>query len=226
MLIKETSDMTAVERQTIRNQNNLYLETGIQKILDDGYNIDELKFNGKFAILNATGTLPSGYSVDDNNIFVENFMWFEHYGRQILHDVRTNKTFSRNLFNDVWQPFEFVDCIVDRGETGVDGIAWSWEKWNSGKAVCWGVKHLGTISITTAWGNLYESVHPYTALYPDGLFIEPPTCQMCAYGSGGVLLETSGVGTKSQTAPTFLVRPVSANFSGAKIEYYIDGRWK
>ena len=133
MLIKETSDMTEAEKQTVHNQNNSYLETGIQKVLADSYNIDELKFNGKFAILNATGTLPSGYSADDNNFFIECYMWLEHYGRQVLHDVRTNRTFSRNLFNDEWQPFEFIDYIVESGTTDI----WTWEKWNSGKAVCW-----------------------------------------------------------------------------------------
>ena len=157
MLIKETSDMTDVERQTVRNQNNSYLETGIQKVLGDSYNIDELKLNGKFAVLNATGTLPSGYSTEDNNFFIECYMWFEHYGRQVLRDVRTNKTFLRNLYNGVWQPYEFVDRVVEQGETTVDGVTWTWEKWNSGKAVCWCQVDYTNIKFTTAWGSLFTA---------------------------------------------------------------------
>lgn len=108
----------------------------LMKVMDDGFNIDNLKENGKFAVFNATGTLPSGYSSDDNNLFIENYMWFEHYGRQFLHDVRTNKTYSRNLFNDEWQPFEFVDTLVEQGIKTVDGVTWTYEKWASGKVEC------------------------------------------------------------------------------------------
>ena len=72
------------------------------KIIAENYNIDELKTSGVYGIFNATGTLPNGFSITDNNIFVQCFMWWGGYGRQILHDVRTNNSYSRNLNNETW----------------------------------------------------------------------------------------------------------------------------
>ena len=225
MLIKETSDMTDIERQTIHNQNNSYLEIGIQKVLDDGYNIDELKLNGKFAILNATGTLPSVYSADDNNFFVECYMWFEHYGRQVLHDVRTNKTFTRNLLNDEWQPFEFVDRIVEQGETTVDGIKWTWEKWSSGKAVCWGTK-FWELSRTGNywWGDIslpFTFYKPANSLNDFCITLCGGTNHTGALYTDSTALYSTSTVTVINTASDYVEEA-----HDVVVHYHIIGKWK
>jgi len=94
------------------------------KVLSNGYDIDILKKSGTYGIFNATGTLPNGFSTTDNNIFIQCFMWFENYGRQILRDVRTNKTFSRNLNNGVWQTWVSYNYSTEEIFTGkywIDG---------------------------------------------------------------------------------------------------------
>lgn len=83
--------------------------------LEESYNIDNIKENGTFGVFNATGTLPTGYSASDNNFIVECFMWASDYGRQILHDVRSNKIYIRNLFNNVWQPWGSIPPKTEAG---------------------------------------------------------------------------------------------------------------
>lgn len=169
------NDNTVVNKKYVDQELATYatkdeLEIAKMCVLNDAYNIDELKLNGKFAILNATGTLPDGYSADDNNIFIECDMWFEHFGRQILHDVRTNKTFSRNLFEDVWQPWEFEDRIVESGTSGI----FTYEKWASGKAVFYGKVVVTQINnnILGKKVNFPFTISDYTAIgtlnSPDG----------------------------------------------------------
>lgn len=84
------------------NQGRL-LNEKIYMVLPQGSNINNLLENGKFGIFNATGTLPTGYSTSDNNIIIENMMWNNEYGRQILHDIRTTNTFIRCINGGLWQ---------------------------------------------------------------------------------------------------------------------------
>lgn len=98
------------------NLLNLNVESEINEInnviyqrLDNNYNIDNIKTNGLYGIFNATGTLPSGYSQNDNNFFIETMIWYETYGRQILHDVRSTNTYIRNLSNNVWQAWKQIN---------------------------------------------------------------------------------------------------------------------
>ena len=88
------------------NQMQTNIEDGINeipmKILESSYDIDTIKQSGTYGIFNATGTLPNGFSTTDNNIIIQCFMWDENWGRQILHDIRTNNSYSRNLNNGTW----------------------------------------------------------------------------------------------------------------------------
>lgn len=97
------------------------------KVLSTGTNIDDIKENGKFAVFNATGTLPPGYSTTDNNIFIDCYMWYTSYGRQIFRDVRTNKTFERVLSNGVWQEWSTDVYSTEETFTG--------KYWRDGKKI-------------------------------------------------------------------------------------------
>ena len=62
-----------------------------------------------------------------------------------------------------------ADYVEDRGTDGV----WTWEKWNSGKAECWGDSELTvTRSAWTAAGNVFCA--DGTEALPDGLFNSAP----------------------------------------------------
>lgn len=119
------------------------------------------------------------------------------------------------------------DFVIERGTDGI----WTYEKWASGKAVCWGSKSCGTADVSNGWGDesthLYESKQGYSETYPSGLFKNPPICIMTPYGDGGAMLETIGDGTASQTPQAYIVRPApNSALTNTRIEYYVIGRWK
>ena len=93
-----TTDALSANQGKVLNEKMFPME-----ILAYNYNIDNIKQSGFYGIFNATGTLPTGYSTSDNNIFIESIMWNSDYGRQILHDVRTNNTYIRIINNNNWQ---------------------------------------------------------------------------------------------------------------------------
>lgn len=47
------------------------------------------------------------------------------------------------------------DYIVEQGTTESDGITWTWRKWYSGRAECWGTTDEITTNCATAWGSSY-----------------------------------------------------------------------
>ena len=69
--------------------------------LTAGFNIDNLDVSGIYGVYNATGTLPSVFT-SDNNVILHNYMWDTNWGRQILYDVRANTIFSRQKNNGNW----------------------------------------------------------------------------------------------------------------------------
>lgn len=93
-----TTDALSANQGKVLNDKMFSMET-----LANNYNIDNIKQSGFYGILNATGTLPTGYSTSDNNIFIESIMWSSDYGRQILHDVRSESTYIRILSADSWK---------------------------------------------------------------------------------------------------------------------------
>lgn len=165
-----------------------------------------------------------------------------------LHLGKGGKNVFVGTYCDYSEPYTFYSdwkAIFDKGvyigedklpisdfviERGTDGI-WTYEKWASGKAVCWGSKSCGTANVTNGWGDesthLYESKQGYSETYPSGLFKNPPICIMTPYGDGGAMLETIGDGTASQTPQAYIVRPApNSALTNTRIEYYAIGRWK
>lgn len=98
-----TTDALSANQGKVLNEKMFPME-----ILANNYNIDNIKKSGFYGIFNATGTLPTGYSTSDNNIFIENIMWSSDFGRQILHDVRTKNTYIRNLSANSWNSWSQI----------------------------------------------------------------------------------------------------------------------
>lgn len=165
-----------------------------------------------------------------------------------LHLGAGGKNVAVGTFCDYSEPYTFYSewkAIFDKGvhigedklpisdfviEQGTSGI-WTYEKWASGKAVCWGSKSCGTADVSNGWGDesthLYESKQGYSETYPSGLFKNLPICIMTPYGDGGAMLETIGDGTASQTPQAYIVRPApNSTLTNTRIEYYVIGKWK
>ena len=115
--------------------------------------------------------------------------------------------------------------------TGTDGI-WTWEKWASGKAECWGRKNHGSVAITTSWGNIYCTADAVNlgVDFPSGLFVDTPQeISANILYSGGSDTWISGGSTEATSAKTGnmgLCRAASRTVSNLTMGYYAIGRWK
>lgn len=116
------------------------------------------------------------------------------------------------------------DAVV---EIGTEGI-WTYKKWASGIAECWGTLST-TVTAWDAWGGMYEQTTATAAVnYPTGLFNAAPQIYPSASGSAG----NAGVelyGTNSATkTPSFFVLRGSTMSSSSTFDIYVHciGRWK
>ena len=122
---------------------------------------------------------------------------------------------EKSGFECAWKA-EFYDDVTIRDgkitdfpvEEGTDGI-WSYRKWHSGIAECWGLYSVAGVEVRTAWGSLYETATNYQVSFPQGLFIDTPVAHYFAQtsnGGGCLALETVGETTKDQTCSLFPIR--------------------
>ena len=84
---------------------------------ENGFNIDVITDTGHFFYLvyNGAGTLPSGYSSDNNVFFVENIILSPsegvYYCKQILSDVKSYKSYVRYMENGMWKNWKQINTI-------------------------------------------------------------------------------------------------------------------
>ena len=113
------------------------------------------------------------------------------------------------------------DFVVAQGKIDM----WTYRKWNSGLAECWG-KKLYTEALTTPWGVLYES-RVLQESFINGLFMETPITTISAAGhNGAVMIEHMTDGNANLTPEWCAVRPMSTPSVMFYITYYAFGRWK
>lgn len=129
---------------------------------------------------------------------------------------------------------DFVDELDAQGssladyvaEQGTDGI-WTYRKWNSGIAECWGT-YTWTNTEWSAWGNLQEGTGSYTN-YPTSLFNATPylqcTVSPTSVGLAGIELWS---GASASRTPTLI--PIRGNAGATNVAVSVDlyaiGRWK
>ena len=124
---------------------------------------------------------------------------------------------------------DFVDSIGGGGdpiadeviEVGTSGI-WTYRKWNSGIAECWGIWSGSLTHYATALGGY---AYFTTINYPTSLFVSPPIHTFSAYVGSGFAL----TGTVTSAYADKVIPYAVSNVSGTAIVYfYITsiGRWK
>lgn len=118
------------------------------------------------------------------------------------------------------------DYIVDQGISGI----WTYRKWNSGLAECWGVYTM-TSAATKSWGTLYYSDTLAPRINYPFTFASRPQENVFLHGSsvaGWVYAEAGGIGlnTTTQTGQYGFVRPTTIASSEVKYEFTVVGRWK
>lgn len=114
------------------------------------------------------------------------------------------------------------DYITERGTSG----NWTYEKWNSGKAVCWG-RHSHSVTSWSAWGSIYEA-NGTTFTYPSGLFTANPTliCTIESNTNGVFGPEMWNAGSKTTTPNMAALRPNSSSACTVYYNIHAIGKWK
>lgn len=124
------------------------------------------------------------------------------------------------------------DFIIETGKEpmGTNGT-WYWEKWASGKAVCWGTRNFGTASLGADDGTtVIFTSGTYTQNFPSGLFINAPIA-MTSFDKRSDVTYPNPTWTTtrniSKSSMTFwLCSFVSGRISASDTSFYVIGRWK
>lgn len=128
------------------------------------------------------------------------------------------------------QGYGINDFVIATGTEamGSNGT-WYWRKWRSGRAECYGCRNYGNMSISTAWGNMYESAE-FNQSLPTGLFaVAPEVVQINIIKSSGAAFVEQGYNndiTATTTGKFALCRPNVQNLSQVHLGFNVIGRWK
>ncbi len=118
------------------------------------------------------------------------------------------------------------DYVVEQGTSGI----WTYRKWNSGVAECWGA-YTGNIAITKTWGSMYYSDSLTPRINYPFTFTSRPIENVTFRGSsiaGWMYCEAGGFSLNSttQTAQYGVCRPTSITAAELKFDFYVIGKWK
>ena len=114
-----------------------------------------------------------------------------------------------------------LDYIIEEGTEGI----WTWRKWASGVAECWGTM-TQNITSWSQWGTLYEGIaSTHTATYPNGLFTSTPDFWANSKGNAtvGAFIEIAGQGSATTTPQIYAVRPTTGNLGNFNFSLYAKG---
>lgn len=116
---------------------------------------------------------------------------------------------------------DITDYIVEQGTSGI----WTYRKWNSGVAECWGVE-LKSTAISSSWNGLYYSSELGTN-FPTDFFVDAPTTVSIYVSSAlSVWVYNSATFTKD-TIKYYLIRPAQVTTgNNFNVRFYAIGRWK
>ena len=130
-----------------------------------------------------------------------------------------------------------TDFVIEYGTEpmGSNGT-WHWEKWASGKAVCYGVRNFGRVAINSTFGVFYQSTG-YTQDFPSGLFVATPDSIQITLqdtNAGGVWLgKNIGDGMSADISPSkngsgmfCFMRPTTITTTNSFVSFYVIGKWK
>ena len=157
-----------------------------------------------------------------------------NYGLQLRSLLTKEDNLSwRQNFGGSWQGWKTLldsnntkDYIVEQGTSGI----WTYRKWNSGNAECWGT-YATNIAITKTWGSMYYSDSLIPRINYPFTFTSRPNEQVTFRGSsvaGWLYSEAGGfsVNSTTQTAQYGVCRPTSITAAELRFDFYVVGKWK
>lgn len=150
-------------------------------------------------------------------------LWLSAAGGDMYHRGGNASGWSHS-WRKVLDVKNTADYVVEINTSDI----WTYRKWNSGIAECWG-EHQFNIVINTAWGNEYTGNVPRIA-YPI-TFTERPKelATLHNYAYGAYLAVPGNISTDyTKTGAYTLVRPITAGTDAQTyiLHYYVIGKWR
>ena len=153
----------------------------------------------------------------------------EEYTNNIINKkIEVSETAPTEEENKIWlQPITTnagaVDYIVEQGISGI----WTYRKWNSGIAECWGRSSISGIS-TTSGRETYYYNSEVTVNYPSGLFSSEPVPNIILSPSAGFAFPSDTTTSGSKDFAQFFIVTPNEGVSDLTVYYSIHaiGRWK
>lgn len=131
---------------------------------------------------------------------------------------------SKNISDYVTTP---ADYVVEQGTSDI----WTYRKWNSGIAECWGIYEMGS-ACDKAWGGLYYSNaitprinYPFTfkSRPQETVFLRINKYSAWLYADSD---GSNAMNTTTQTARYGFLRPTTMGQAQATYEFTVIGKWK
>lgn len=174
------------------------------KALSSKYKVRLLGDKTEFTFLNKTG----------EKLEVGDYVYIQTVGNDLNTGVITYKT--RESLNN-------VDYIIEEGVSGI----WTYEKWASGKAVCWGVRSV-SVTINNLWQNgVYIGDSSSRADYPFTFKEIPLEIATLLTDSYSVWQYCKSRNTTSTTGDYNIARFGAVNSNQTfYFNFYVVGKWK
>ena len=113
------------------------------------------------------------------------------------------------------------DFIVEQGTSGV----WTYRKWNSGFAECWGYHTISGVNISTAWGGWYASPAIVFPSFPF-TFVGAPDVHISWESDFSAIVDGVGKRESTKAGQTYLYRPLAQTGVNGRFAIYSYGKWK
>ena len=114
-----------------------------------------------------------------------------------------------------------IDYIVEQGTSGI----WTYRKWNSGVAECWG-NELKSTAVNTAWGNDYVSPALSTS-FPSDFFTSAPIVSIYISGGYSATVQNANASPTKDSVVYGILRPVAVSTSQSyRAHIHATGTWK
>ena len=113
------------------------------------------------------------------------------------------------------------DYITAQGTSGV----WSYRKWNSGFAECFGYHTISGTNISTAWGSWYASGAIVLPSFPF-TFVGAPDVHVGWESDFSAIIDGVSKRESTKAGQVYLYRPVAQTNVNGRFSIYAYGKWK
>ena len=212
--------------------NRIYLiprtDTGENNLFDEYLWVDNAWefITTKVVEVDLTNYATKDYVDNDISIVNDDISDLQNSVEENIHSIETlsnEQTSLSKRISDNETSINNMSCdyIVEQGTSGI----WTWEKWNSGKAVCWGNQSL-TVTINEAWGNIVGSPSFNVAFPFEFMAIPIVTAQILYTSNNCFLAATPGNASNSVSGNYTLCRATPYEGVQCTVSWYVIGNWK